>query len=76
MMFMTPIIKAILEREDQRIAAAIAADKSGCESFNQVLIRLFRQNLIDRDTALKAAPNAEELKMAMSGISIQDGGIV
>jgi hypothetical protein len=28
------------------------------------------------ETALNAAPNPEELRMAMRGISISDGGIV
>ncbi|HYE06829.1 MAG TPA: PilT/PilU family type 4a pilus ATPase [Planctomycetota bacterium] len=77
-MFITPIIKKlILEREDVKIADALSRDvESGSENFNKALIRLFREKKITMDTALKAAPNPEELRMSMSGITISDGGIV
>ena len=78
-MYMTPIIrKCILDREDQRIAEAIRQDRDNdCENYNRVLERLLKAKLISMDTALKAAPNAEELRMAMSGITISEqGGIV
>lgn len=78
-MFMTPLIrKCLLDGEDAKIAEAIKMDtENGCEAFNQVLERLYKEKKISMDTALKAAPNAEELRMAMSGISISDaGGIV
>jgi twitching motility protein PilT len=78
-MFNTPTVrKLILEGADNRLADAIKADtENGCESFNQVLARLVKEGLVAQDIALKAAPNPEELRMAMSGISITDaGGIV
>ncbi|MDA3962206.1 MAG: PilT/PilU family type 4a pilus ATPase [Planctomycetota bacterium] len=78
-MFNTPIVrKLILEGEDNRLHDAIKADTdNGCRSFNQVLAILVKQGKITQDVALKAAPNAEELRMAMSGIVISDaGGIV
>lgn len=78
-MFLTPIIrKLILEEQDNKIADAIKQDtENGCESYNQALIRLFRQKLISEDTAMRASPNGEELRMSMRGISISDsGGIV
>jgi len=78
-LFMTPIIrKFVLSGEFHRVQDAIKSDsENGCETFNQVLVRLCKQKLVTMDTALKAAPNAEELRMAMSGISIADsGGIV
>lgn len=77
-MFITPIIKKlILEREDVKIADALSRDvESGSENFNKVLIRLYREKKITMETALKAAPNPEELRMSMSGITISDGGIV
>ncbi len=78
-MFMTPIIrKLILDGEDNKVADAIKMDtENGCQCFNEVLEGLYKRQLISMDTALKAAPNAEELRMAMSGISISDsGGIV
>ncbi len=77
-MFITPIIKKlILEREDVKIADALSRDvESGSENFNKVLIRLYREKKITMETALKAAPNPEELRMSMSGITVSDGGIV
>jgi twitching motility protein PilT len=67
----------ILEGEDAKIADALSRDvESGSENYNKVLTRLYREKKISMDTALKAAPNPEELRMAMSGISITDGGIV
>jgi twitching motility protein PilT len=77
-MFITPIIKKmILEGEDTKVADALAKDvDSGCESFTRALIRLYREKKITMDAALKAAPNPEELRMAMSGITVSDGGIV
>ena len=76
-MFVTPIIrKLILEEEDNKVAEAIKVDtENGCETFNQALIRLYRE-LISMDIATRASPNAEELRMSMSGISISDGAIV
>jgi len=75
-MFNTAIVrKLILEREDNRLHDAIQSDtENGCETFNQVLARLVKEGLVTQDAALKAAPNPEELRMAMSGISISDGG--
>ena len=78
MMFITPIIKKmILEGEDHKVADALNKDSdSGSESFNRCLTRLYRANKIAMDVALAAAPNPEELRMSMRGISISDGGIV
>ena len=77
-MFVTPIIKKLLlEGEDMKIADAISKDvEHGCENYNKVLIRLYREKKISMDTALKNAPNPEELRMLMSGITISDGGII
>ncbi len=77
-MFITPIIKKmILEGEDMKVADALAKDtENGCENFNRVLIRLYREKKITMETALAAAPNPEELRMSMRGITISDGGIV
>jgi len=77
-MFVSPIIKKlILEGEDHKVAEAIANDtENGCESYNKALIRLYREKKISADAALKAAPNSEELRMSMSGITVSGGGIV
>ena len=75
-MFVTPIIRKIIEEgEDSRLVDAIKQDTEyGCATFNEVLADLVKRGMVSQETALKAAPNAEELRMAMSGISISDGG--
>jgi twitching motility protein PilT len=77
-MFITPIIrKMITEGEDAKIADALARDtENGCQTFNKVLAQLYREKKITMEVALNAAPNPEELRMAMRGITISDGGIV
>jgi len=78
LMYITPIIKKmIIDGEDHKLADALNKDTdSGNESFNRVLIRLYREKKITMETALAAAPNPEELRMSMRGITISDGGIV
>ena len=77
-MFITPIIKKmILEGEDMKVADALSKDtENGCQNFNRVLTQLYREHKITMEVALNAAPNPEELRMAMRGITISDGGIV
>jgi twitching motility protein PilT len=77
-MFITPIIKKmIFEGEDAKVAEALNKDTdSGSESFNRALVRLYREKKLSMETALAAAPNPEELRMSMRGISLSDGGIV
>jgi twitching motility protein PilT len=77
-MYITPIIKKlILEGEDMKVAEALSKDNdSGSENYNRVLSRLYKEKKISMETALQSAPNPEELRMMMRGISISDGGIV
>jgi twitching motility protein PilT len=78
LMFVTPIIrKMIIDSEDHKVADALAKDNdSGSESFTKVMTRLYREGLITMDTALASVTNPEELRMALRGITISDGGIV
>jgi twitching motility protein PilT len=77
-MFITPIIKKlILDGEFAKVADALGKDtENGCETFNRALNRLWKQGRISQETALGCAPNPEELRMLMRGITISDGGIV
>jgi Tfp pilus assembly ATPase PilU len=79
-MFMIPIIrKLLLEKEELKIIDAIKSDKEGgCQTYTQALLELTNKGYVTKDTALRAAPNAEELRMLMSGITISEagGGIV
>ncbi len=77
-MFITPLMKKlILDGEFAKVSDALNKDReNGCETFNAALNRLYKQKKISMDTALAAAPNPEELRMMMRGITISDGGIV
>ncbi len=77
-MFISPIIrKLILEKEDSKVAEALGRDvEAGSQNYNRVLALLYKEGKISMDVALSAAPNPEELRMTMRGISISDGGIV
>ncbi len=77
-MFITPLMKKlILDGEFAKVAEALAKDReNGCETFNSALNRMYKEKRIAMDTALAVAPNPEELRMMMRGITISDGGIV
>lgn len=77
-MFISPLMKKLIqEGEFSKVAEALAKDReNGCETFAQALNRLYKDKKIAMDTALAAAPNPEELRMMMRGITISDGGIV
>jgi twitching motility protein PilT len=78
LMFLSPIIKKlILDGDNNRVADALGKDRdNGCESYAQALHRLHKEGKISMETALAAAPNAEELRMMMRGITISDGGLM
>jgi twitching motility protein PilT len=77
-MFISPLMKKLIqEGEFAKVAEALAKDReNGCETFAQALNRLYKDKKLAMDTALAAAPNPEELRMMMRGITISDGGIV
>lgn len=77
-MFVSPLMKKLIqEGEFAKVAEALAKDReNGCETFAYALNRLYKEQRLSMDTALAAAPNPEELRMMMRGITISDGGIV
>jgi twitching motility protein PilT len=46
------------------------------QDFTVSLKNLVEGDLVDRQVAIEAAPNPDELKMALKGISIMAGGIL
>lgn len=77
MMFTPTVSKLILEEEDVRLGAAIRVGaEDGMQNFTQSLKKLVDDELIDREVALEVAPNREELKMALKGIDVSQGGII
>ena len=77
-MFISPLMKKLIQDgEFAKVAEAMAKDReNGCETFAVALNRLYKEKKLAMDVALAAAPNPEELRMMMRGITISDGGIV
>jgi twitching motility protein PilT len=77
MIFTPTVQKLILDEEDSRLPGAIRVGKEdGMQNFTQSLKKLVDDQLIDREVALEVAPNREELKMALKGIDVSQGGMV
>ncbi len=77
MMFTPTVRKLILEEDDVRLGGAIRVGaEDGMQNFTQSLKKLVDDELIDREVALEVAPNREELKMALKGIDVSQGGII
>ncbi len=77
-MFFEPIVqKLILEGEDHKLPDAIRIGaEEGMQDFTMSLMKLVKDELVDRHTAFSVAPNQEALKMALKGIDIRAAGIL
>lgn len=77
MTFSSTVRKLILEEEDHRLGDAIRVGaEDGMQDFTQSLQKLVEGELIDREVAMEVAPNREQLKMALKGIDVSQGGMV
>ena len=61
--------KLILENRLVELSDYIATGESGMQTFDQHLIKLYRENLISGTEALRQATNPGQLSMALRGIS-------
>lgn len=62
--------KAIAENKMTDVQDAIRQGQYyGMETFNQALLRLYKEGMVNLDDALEAASNPEELMMAVRGIT-------
>ncbi|TWT85861.1 Twitching mobility protein [Posidoniimonas polymericola] len=77
-MTFTPLIrKLVLEEEDAKLGDAIRIGaEDGMQNFTQSLKGLVDAELIDRTVAMEVAPDPEQLKMALKGIDVSQGGIL
>jgi len=72
-----PIRKLIREERDNEIINVIRASyDAGMVDFTEHLRELVEKGFIDHETAYEAAPNPDELKMALKGIRQQIAGIL
>lgn len=71
------IRKLIEEKRDNEIPAVIRASfHEGMIDFTESLRQLVEQEFISVRTAYAVAPNPDELKMRLKGISVSSGGII
>lgn len=77
-MTFTPMItKLVLEGKDEKLSDAIKIGaEEGMQDFTMSLKQLIDDELIDRETAFRVAPNVEALKMALKGINVTQPGIL
>jgi twitching motility protein PilT len=73
-----PMIKKLIEdaRETDITAVLRNSYKEGMQDFTESLRQLVEKEWIEVETAYEVAPNPEELKMRLRGISTSGGGII
>ena len=77
MTFNPMITKLVLEGHDEKLPDAIRIGaEEGMQDFTMSLKHLIDEELIDRETAFKVAPNRDALKMAIKGINVSTPGII
>ncbi|MBA63520.1 MAG: twitching motility protein PilT [Planctomycetaceae bacterium] len=77
MTFNPTITKIVLEGHDEKLPDAIRIGaEEGMQDFTMSLKKLIDDELIDRETAFKVAPNRDALKMAIKGINVSTPGII
>ena len=77
MTFNPMITKLVLEGSDEKLPDAIRIGaEEGMQDFTMSLKRLIDDELIDRETAFRVAPNRDALKMAIKGINVSTPGII
>jgi twitching motility protein PilT len=77
-MTFTPMItKLVLEGSDEKLSDAIRIGaEEGMQDFTMSLKQLIDEELIDRATGYRVAPNVEALKMLLKGINVSQPGIL
>jgi len=73
-----PVVRQLIyeDREDELHELIRASEKEGMQSFTRSLLRLIENDLIDPRLAYEVAPNPEELKMEMKGITASQSGLI
>jgi twitching motility protein PilT len=77
-MTFTPMItKLVLEGSDEKLSDAIRIGaEEGMQDFTMSLKQLIDEELIDRETGFRVAPNVEALMMLLKGINVSQSGIL
>ena len=70
LMIKTPLIRDLLRegKTTDLYKALMESAYFGCQTFNQSIVQLYRDELVDLETAMGLADNPDELKMELRGI--------
>jgi twitching motility protein PilT len=77
-LLMNPSVRQLIEggRDAELIDVIRSNEQDGMLSFTTSLLGLIEEDLIDPKVAYEVAPNVDELKMRMKGISAGQGGLL
>ncbi len=70
LMMKSPLIRDLLRegKTTDLYKALMESAYFGCQTFNQSIVQLYRDELVDLETAMGLADNPDELKMELRGI--------
>ena len=73
-----PVVRQLIEEErDGELPDVIRShERDGMQSFTRSLLNLIETNYIDPRIAYEVAPNVDELKMLLKGISASRSGLL
>jgi len=74
----TPSVRQLIEEgRDSELPELIrASERQGMQSFTRSLLELIQADLVDPRVAYEVAPNVDELKMLMKGITSAQSGLI
>ncbi len=77
-MLATPAVRKLIadKRENELLGVIRGSRNEGMQDFTEALRELVEGEFISSQTAYEVAPNPEELKMRLKGISVSSGGII
>ena len=77
-LLINPSVRQLIEeRRDSELPDLIrASEQDGMQTFTRSLLELIEQGFVDPKVAYEAAPNVDELKMMMKGITTSRTGLV
>jgi twitching motility protein PilT len=73
-----PTVRQLIEdgRDPELMDVIRSAETQGMQSFTKSLLKLIQDEYIEPKIAYEVAPNVDELKMLMKGISTGQGGLL
>ena len=73
-----PSVRQLIEegRDEDLLEVIRSNERNGMRTLTRSLLELIQKNLVDPRVAFEVAPNADELKMMLKGISSEASGLI